>query len=220
MIGEPVFVVRPEPAQSQTIATLKAAGIDARGIALFQVGALPWQPPSLARIDALLVTSANAMRHGGVALAALRHLPVVAVGEASANAARVVGFDVAITGTSDAAAARDAAKDAGYRHLLHLAGRDHVALPGVEAITLYASDTVDLAPEETAAFEGATVLLHSPRAARHLSALIDRDARDRGRIAIGAFSPAVAEAAGDGWRRVAIAAAPTDDALIAALERG
>lgn len=211
------IVVRPEPGLTQTIARLRKAGLPAQGTPLFAVGALAWQPPALAGVDALLVTSANAMRHGGVALTALRHLPVVAVGEASAGAARGLGFDVVMTGTTDAAAAVDAARGAGYDRLLHLAGREHVALTGVAAIPVYGSDAIDVAPPVTAGFVGATILLHSPRAARHLATLIDRDGLDRSLIGIAAFSPAVAEAAGAGWRCVIVAARPTDAALIDAL---
>ncbi|MDE0878126.1 MAG: uroporphyrinogen-III synthase [Sphingomonas bacterium] len=211
------MVIRPEPGATQTCDRLRAAGFDALATPLFVVGPLAWQPPSLDRTDALLVTSANAMRHGGVGLTALRHLPVVAVGKASAAAARAVGFDVTLVGDRDAAAALDAARQSGYDRLLHVTGRDHIALSAVAAVPVYASDAIDIDARATALFLDATVLLHSARAARHFAALIDRDACDRARIALAALSPAVAEAAGAGWRHIAVAPHPDDDALIATL---
>ena len=42
-----------------------------------------------------MLTSANAIRHGGAGLERLRSLPVHAVGEATAAAAREAGFAVA-----------------------------------------------------------------------------------------------------------------------------
>ena len=212
-----IIVIRPEPGAARTCDRLRAAGYDAVAMPLFTVGPLAWQPPSLAGIDALLVTSANAMRHGGIGLTALRNLPVVAVGKGSATAARAAGFDVGLIGDRDAVAALAAARQARFGRLLHLAGRDHVTLPGVDVVTLYASDPVDIDNAATQQLLDSTILLHSPRAARHLAAVVDRDDRDRARIALAAFSPAVAEAAGDGWRHVAVAARPDDDALIAAL---
>jgi uroporphyrinogen-III synthase len=45
------------------------------------------------------------------------------------------------------------------------------------------------------------------------------DAAGLSRAAIAAISPATAAAAGTGWGRIAVAAVPTDDALLAAAAR-
>ena len=65
---------------------------------LFQIEPITWRAPDAGQFDALLLTSANAVRVGGPGLAALRDLPVHAVGEATAAAAREAGFDVATVG--------------------------------------------------------------------------------------------------------------------------
>lgn len=199
------------------MARARSAGYDVIAMPLFAVAPVAWTPVSPARIDALLVTSANAMRHGGVGLAALRDRPVVAVGEASGAAARAAGFEVALVGTGDAAAAVALARQRGFDRLLHLAGRDRMTIRGVEAVTVYASDIIEVDAEATARFLDRTVLLHSPRAASRVAALAARDGRDRARIGIAALSRAVAVAAGEGWRAIQVAATPTDAALIAAL---
>jgi uroporphyrinogen-III synthase len=199
-------VLRPEPGNAATAARL--AGHDVLRLPLFAIHPLAWAPPPLGDIDALLITSANAVRHGGDAMASLRHLPVIAVGAATARTAEAAGFAVAAVGSGDAQAALALA---GNRRLLHLTGRDHVALAGVPALAVYAADPVEPPPAVLADLAGRTALLHSPRAARRLVELVG-DARQA--IAIAALSPAVAAAAGPGWRDIAIANQPSDAALV------
>jgi uroporphyrinogen-III synthase len=57
-------------------------------------------------------------------------------------------------------------------------------------------------------------LLHSARAARHFAGLVAAGGHDRASLSIAAISPAVAEAAGQGWQRVAIAPQTGDEALL------
>ena len=66
------------------------------------------------------------MRLAGSALDPLRHKPVIAVGPATAAAAREAGLSVVLTGTQDAASVVAQARTQGYTRLLHLAGRDRV----------------------------------------------------------------------------------------------
>ena len=68
------------------------------------------------------------MRFGGPGLAALRGLPVHAVGEATAAAARASGFDVASVGYAGVERLVGAL-DPKLR-LLHLAGEDRAAYRG------------------------------------------------------------------------------------------
>ena len=209
------IVVRPAPGAARTLALLKERGIAAEAMPLFVTAPVDWAAPPARDFDAMLLTSANAVRHGGAGLATLASLPVVAVGPATAAVAAAAGLTVAITGEGDVAAVVARARLAGLTRLLHLAGRDRVAA-GTAAVVVYASDPVGIAPGAAADFAGATVLLHSARAARRVAALVDRDGVDRSTIALGCFSDAVAQAAGAGWRSVAVAARPTDAALIEA----
>ncbi len=209
------MVVRPAPGAARTLARLAERGIAAEAMALFVTAPIDWEPPPTTAFDALLLTSANAVRHGGAGLASLAGLPVVAVGPATAAAAARAGMTVAIVGDGDVEAVVDRARDAGMARLLHLAGRDRIAA-GTTAITVYASDAVPIAPGAAAQFAGATILLHSARAARRVGELVDRDEVDRSAIRVAAFSDAVAVAAGDGWQSVVVAARPTDAALIEA----
>ena len=124
-----LLVTRPEPDNQRTAATLRALGHDVMLAPMLRIqtvtgadlGAPPWA--------AVLLTSANGAR----ALAAharrteLLALPVIAVGRASADAARVAGFADVVSADGDAddlahlAAARFARSPV---PLLYAAGED------------------------------------------------------------------------------------------------
>lgn len=209
------LVLRPAPGNARTCAALAAAGVAAVALPLFRIVPCAWAAPDPAAHDALLLTSANAVRQAGAGLARLAHLPVVAVGAATAEAARGAGLSVALTGSGDVAAV--VARAGAWPRLLHLAGRERIAHPGVVAITVYASEAVDVPPEALAGAGGAVVLLHSPRAAARFVALLGT--RSRADIRVAALSDAVAAAAGAGWDALAVAPEPDDAALVAAAAR-
>lgn len=203
-----VVVLRPEPGASATLARAKAGGIEAVAIPLFEIAPVDWDVPSADGFDALLLTSANAVRHGGAGLAALRKLPTYCVGEATAMAASAAGLNVVGIGPAGAAALID--QMPGGLRLLHLVGVDHHAIPGASAIAVYDSRAID-PPPSLDALAGGVAMVHSARAGKRLAELV----RDRGNIAIAAISPAAADACGDGWRKVATIDAPIDGALLA-----
>ncbi|CAN5205001.1 uroporphyrinogen-III synthase [soil metagenome] len=207
----PVLILRPEPGASATAARALAMGLTVVVRPLFETRAMAWTAPPAAGFDALLLTSANAVRLGGADLSAYRHLPVFAVGEASAEAARQAGFATVIAGQSDAAATIAAAEAAGCRKMLHLAGRDRIDLGDtpfrVETIVVYASDLV-VAPQTP---ENTVALLHSVRAARRFAEVTEH----KSRTAIVTISRKVADAAGPGWQSVTTADEPQDAAMLA-----
>ncbi|SNS81553.1 uroporphyrinogen-III synthase [Sphingomonas laterariae] len=214
----PLLILRPEPAASETAARAAAFGLASCVAPLFTVAAIPWSADDPAAYDVLMLTSVNALRHGGAQLAAYHGLPVFAVGEATATAARAAGFTRITAGDRDIHVLLAMIAAAGHAHVLHLAGRehrevDHPALRIVRKI-VYAADPVDGLPgaAREALAGGAVAMLHSPRAAARFAAL----APDRGRTRIAAISPAAARAAGEGWAQVAVAERPDDAALLAA----
>lgn len=212
MIG--AVVLRPEPGNARTAARLGALGIAVERCPLFTVVPVDWAVPAAASYDALLLTSANAARHGGGGLAALADLPVVAVGAATAQAAAAAGLTVALTGAADATTVVAAARARGWTRLLHLAGRDRGALPGLDQRTVYASEVVRMAQGGAKRWTGHLALLHSVRAAQRFAALVDDDGVARGAIGVAAISARVADAAGDGWAARVVAPAPADPALV------
>ena len=222
-----LLIIRPEPGASASAERAREAGLEPVLLPFFEVQAVKWNLPDPADYDALLLTSANAVRFGGAMLESLRTLPVHAVGERTAEAARTARLDVVSVGTSDAAAAVKAASDMGHRRLLWLAGADHrpIKMPKnmpkalkVTTVIGYASGpkklTADVAPIIASAD---AVALHSPRAAQEFAKAVADFGLDRSNITLAAFSPAIAQAAGDGWRAVAVAERPADIALLSAL---
>ena len=210
-----LLVLRPEPGASATVERARERGLDAVAVPLFEIEPVEWQAPDAAGFDGLLLTSANALRCGGSATEALRGLPVYAVGEATAAAARHAGFDVASIG--DAGIDRLLGSIEPNLKLLHLCGEDRRTAEGarqaITAIIVYRARAIEDA--DLGALRGGVALIHSPRAAQRLAALVD----ERGATAIAAISPAAGEAAGDGWAAVEIAAQPSDDALLALAAR-
>ena len=79
-------VLRPEPGARATVERARAMGLDAFAMPLFKVEAVAWDVPDPNEFDALLLTSANAVRHGGAGLRRVLDSPVHAVGEATADA--------------------------------------------------------------------------------------------------------------------------------------
>jgi uroporphyrinogen-III synthase len=181
---------------------------------LFTVRPVAWDAPDPAKFDAILLTSANAAREARIGLAAYLDLPCHTVGEATAAAASEAGFADIRTGASDGAAAVAAMSG----RVLHLCGREHLPLThervSVERRIVYAADAVASLPAAAkgAVAAGAIALLHSPRAATTFASFLPEDTRTR--VTAAAISEAAAAALGPGWRRVAVAARPRDEALL------
>ncbi|AOH83563.1 uroporphyrinogen-III synthase [Sphingomonas panacis] len=218
-MSETLAVLRPEPGNAATAARATAAGYAVLRLPLFAVVPLDWAVPDPRDHDALVLTSANSVRAAGAALSGLAALPVIAVGEQTAAAARAAGLTVLATGNSDATALATLLAEHGIARALHLGGRERTPVGGVtRAIAVYASEPRAVAPADLAGLAGSVALLHSARAAARLGALLDSAEVPRGRVTIGAFSAAIAATAGPGWRAVAVAPSPSDAALFAAID--
>ena len=213
-----VLAVRPEPGLAATMAAGKAMGLNMIGYPLFEVRPLRWDCPDPAECDALLIGSANAIRHAGTALAGLKNKPVYAVGETTAQVARDAGFAIALVGSGGLQSVID--EIVTPVRLLRITGAEHVALnppEGIDIITRIAYESVPLElPEPLRALDqiGLTVLLHSASAARRFDKETRRLALERSRINLAVLGPRIAEAAGSGWRSIHVANAPNDTALL------
>lgn len=213
----PLLIIRPEPANSLTLARARSMGAEAIALPLFEIRPRPWSLPDVPEAKALLFTSANAVRMAGSGLKDLRTLPVWAVGTRTAAAAAAAGFSVNRTGTGGLDTLLSGALPC---PLLHLCGEDRIVgniaqnWP-ITAISVYENVALEAPAELAAVLETNPVtLLHSPRAARHYAGLIGPLGHSCTNLSIAALSPAVAEAAGPDWRRVAIAPQTSDEALL------
>ena len=215
-----IFAIRPEPGLSSTIAAGAARGLPIGGHPLSKIAPCGWTLPELDGLDALLIGSANAFRHGGAKLEALKSLPVLAVGKATAELAEQFGFHVAATGSSGLQSVLDKL-DGRYQHLLRLSGEEHVPLDppsGIELTTrvVYRVQNIDINNEfESELRKGAVVLLHSAGAARHFAEECGRLGINRGIIGLAALGPRILEPVGVGWLAAKAAISPQAGALLA-----
>jgi len=215
----PLLILRPLEGALQTEQRAKALGLPVVVDPLFTVESIAWSAPAAKDFDALLLTSANAIKFGGAQLDVYRSLPVLAVGEKTADAAIKAGFHVERTGNSDTEYLLNRLADGSCRNILWLAGEQHTQIIAkdrkIHIAPVYRARALNLGAQAQACLAGETViLLHSARAARHIVSELDRLKLSKSTHHVLAFSAKVAEAAGRGWKSVQSADHPDDDALL------
>ena len=212
----PVLILRPEPGASLSVTRAEELGIErVVKVPLFKVRPADWTAPEADRFDAILMTSANAARHGGDQLKSLRKLPVHAVGESTAAAARAAQMMVDVVGTGGIDDLLSALPP--EHRLLHLAGA-HRRAPSdatqtIVPLTVYTS-VARQNPEGFDAARNSVACVHSPRAGRRFAGLVDDHGMDRSAISIVALSDEVAASVGEGWERIDVPPAPNDRDLL------
>jgi uroporphyrinogen-III synthase len=239
-----ILVTRPHPDDETTAATLRARGFDVLRAPMLRFEPVAFHEDMNARYSAVIVTSANALRGIEPHLKGHRmlELPLFAVGEQTAAAARRAGFTHVVSANGDAANLRDLvlaslkAKELKKAStLLYLAGAEiardlasELEESGFRVVTqtTYRMIAVKSLPRETcdafAANQVEAVLHYSQRSVR---AFLDA-ARAAG-VEISALaipqcciSAAVASVVRDvGATQVVVAATPDENALFEALER-
>lgn len=229
-----VLITRPEPGASETAARVATLGFRPVVAPLLAINPLPTPLPPSGQVQAILITSSNAIR---ALPASHRHLPLFAVGDATAQHARAAGFEHVVSADGDAAAlaalvARMVAPDAGP--LLLATGRlqgnplaADLRRRGFAVVrrVIYAAEPVPALP----AAAGAALSAGTVRAAMFFSAETARTCvhllqgtplheavRTVDALAIG--KPAAVALEALSWRRVRVAARPDQDAMLALLQ--
>jgi uroporphyrinogen-III synthase len=206
----PLLLLRPEPGLSRSAEQALSMGLKVLTCPLFRIVPVGWDVPEAHDYDALLLTSANAVRRAGPGLELLRQLPVHAVGRATARAAEAAGLKVQTVG--DGGAVELLGDIPASERLLHLAGEHRRALSGPQSIdTRVVYQAAAIEAPRLPPLDGLVVAVHSPRAAHRLGEIAAR----RERTAIAAISQAAADSCGPGWEQVNIAARPDDSSLLA-----
>ena len=238
MSGAPLLLTRPRQDSLALADELARHGVDSLIEPMMTIHIDDDVRLDLSGAQAILLTSANGARALANAAPdrASRRLPVLAVGCATAHAARDAGFRsvTAADGDVDALAALVIAKlrpDGG--RLVHVAGRvitgdlaARLRTAGFEAERVPLYDAVAagaLSAPARRALEAQTlagVVLFSPRTAHVFAKLARESGLDSTARTLTAFclSQAVAEAAATlSWQRVSVAAAPRQDSLVASV---
>lgn len=204
-----LLLLRPEPGLSTSAERARRMGLQVICCPLFRVAPIEWEAPQADDYDALLLTSANAVRHAGAGLERFKHLPVHAVGGSTAEAARNAGLKVETIGNSNAEAL--VATLPATLRLLHLCGEDHRALDDGRVDRRMAYRAAAIPDPGLPPLDGLVIGIHSPRSGARLAEL----AQDRSNARVAAISDAAALACGDGWERVAASDVPSDNSLLA-----
>jgi uroporphyrinogen-III synthase len=117
-----VLITRPQPGAEETAARITAMGFVPILAPVLTIRRLPAMLP--AAVDAVVITSRNALAS---LPQTLRAVPLFAVGEATAAAARRCGFETVFSADADAAALADLIgctfTSSPARRLLHLSGK-------------------------------------------------------------------------------------------------
>jgi len=235
------LVTRPREDSGTLAAALAARGLEPVIEPLLAIRFVPdggeRLRPLLGAAQAVLFTSANGAR-AFAASSPRRDLPVFAVGDRTAAAARAAGFAAVESAGGDV---HDLARLAASRldpargTLIHAAARvvagDLAAALGAAGFTLKRAVLYEAVPAERLSMGTvsllaggfiAQALFFSPRTATsfvRLAAAMGLDGACRAITAV-ALSPAVATALGGlAWRALAVADAPTEAALLDAVDR-
>lgn len=227
-----VLVTRPQPGADATSRRLAALGFEPIVLPLTEIRALePAALPDVASVDAVAVTSANALRFAAQPLlAAIKPKPCFVVGAETASAARKAGLADPQVGPGDAEGLAQlvAARCGPGARVLYLCGK--VRLPAFEAalagagLAVIAVETYDTLPSGVAAGDIAAAsggrpidaaLLHSAESARRLAALAPDVGDVLGSTRFFVLSPRIAAALeGIDPSRIATAGNPNEQALL------
>lgn len=212
-----VWITRARPGAEATATRLTGLGYRPVIAPLLEVRPLR-TAVDLTGIDALVFTSMNAVAVF-TGLSPARDRPVFAVGDATAGAAIEAGFVSVRSADGDlsalAAVIREEAKGLALLHpaAAQPAGDLSVLVGEVAHVqTLCVYETVETIARPPEGWDA--VLIHSPRAGRVMADLAP-DAM--GRLACAISEAAAAPLSQLPFREVRVAAAPTEDALLAAL---
>jgi uroporphyrinogen-III synthase len=239
-----VLVTRPHPDDEATAVALRTKGFAVLKAPMLRFEAIAFHDDTDARFGGVIVTSANALRGIEAELGSSRllKLPLFAVGEQTAAAARRVGFGHVTTAKGGAAGLRDlvlaSAKAKELRKanpLLYLAGadlaRDLAGELGERGFTVVTHTTyqmvaiANLPREACDAFTASkveAVLHYSRRSARAFLEAARSAGVEISALAIPqcCISPAVASVVRDaGATQVLVAASADENALFEALDR-
>ena len=239
-----VLVTRPHPDDEATAAGLRAKGFEVLLAPMLRFEPVAFRDDTEARYGAVIVTSANALRGIEAHLAGhpLLKLPLFAVGEHTAAAARRAGFTNVIPANGDATTLRDAVlasvKAKALKKtstLLYLAGadlaRDLAGELGERGFTVVTHTTYRMVPvpslprevcEAFAASQIEAVLHFSRRSARAFLDAARAAGVEKSALAIPqcCISDAVASVMRDaGATQVMVARSPDENAVFEVLDR-
>ncbi len=228
-----ILITRPEPGASETAIRIAALGFEPLIAPALTIEATDARLPSAAAVAAVLATSGNAL---AACWPAFRDLPLYTVGDATAARARGLGFCHVVSASGDAVAlaalvARECQTEKGALLLASGQGQGISLASALRAsgfrvirrVVYRSCPAHDLPVGVTDALRAARVaaaLFFSAETARSFVRLVNRAGLREtfcpvDALAIGAAAGVALQALP--WRRIAVAATPTQDAMLALL---
>lgn len=220
-----VWITRAQPGAARTAARLTALGFAPVVAPLLTIRPLPdalAHAPDLATVAALAFTSPNGVEAFAALVPApqLRDRPVFAVGDVTAEAARAAGFADARSAAGDIHALARLINASPIKGPILAPGAREPAgdlaalLPdrAIQRLPVYAAEETDVAAP--ADFDA--VLIHSPRAARALAAILTPDTAAQ-RLAVCISAAAAAPLAALDFAEIRTADAPDEASMLTAL---
>lgn len=229
-----MLVTRPEPDASDTAARLAALDIEAAILPLLSHQTLPTSLPDPSGFAAIALTSSNALRalDERQAIEPFQQIPVYAVGDRTAAAAKEMGFTTVRSAGGGLGGLVEQLAHAGLKGpIFYPAGRDRagdlaksLAPFGVMVITtqVYAMNpATELPPQILGELEDGSIdaaLFYSRRTAETFARLCEAPLSRLARLGLGVLclSEAIAEPLVDAhFVRVGLADYPSEDAMMA-----
>ena len=227
-----LILLRPTEGAEQSAIIAREKGFDPIIAPATKINVLDWDAPPAQGFDAIMITSANALRHGGKAIHQYKHLPLYAVGKATAKLAEEMGFTIAAIGKGGAKALWPLIKQSDAKNIVRFVGRDYVhiydehiqictimvyearALPMHKGLQSLLSETQNKCPHIFA--------FHSAKAVQIFDDYIEQMAKqglifDKGAHYAAALAPTIGEAIcknDDVWKKVIISSSANDRVMI------
>lgn len=218
-----VWITRTLPAADITAERVRALGWEAVVVPLLSIRAIPYamsSAPAPDTVSCLALTSPNTLDKIKDGLLAYSHLPVFAVGDTTADAARAIGLTNVVSAKGDihalaAIIARQIPRGTVFAPgAREPAGDLPALLPShkVRRLPVYEAYFTDArTPDDLAA-----VLIHSPRAARILVSNLGAQAA-RSITAVAISNAAATPLNGLNFKKIHIAATPDEEGVLTAL---
>lgn len=218
-----VWITRAQPGAARTAARLATLGFEPVVAPLLRIRALPdalSNAPDLSTVAALAFTSPNGVAAFVALTSELRALPVFAVGDATAEAARDAGFHDARSAAGDIHALAHLIAATAIEGLILAPGAREPAgdlsalLPDreIRRLPVYAAEETDAA----APTDFDAVLVHSPSAAHALAALLPPAVAAQ-RLAVCISAAAAAPLQTHSFTEIRTADAPDETSMLTAL---
>lgn len=227
-----LILLRPTEGAEQSAEIAREKGLDPLLAPATEINALAWDAPPAQGFDAIMITSANALRYGGEAIYQYKHLPLYAVGKATAKLAEEMGFTIAAIGKGGAKALWPLIKQSDAKNIVRLVGRDYVPIYDehiqIRTIMVYEARPVPMNKalkellNETPNNSPHIIAFHSAKAVQIFDDYIEQMAKqgrifDKSAHYAAALAPTIGEAIcknGDSWKKVIISSSANDRVMI------